>query len=311
MDFAELVDAQLEDARELVGTGSPPQPTAPGQPVPQPTPPAGWSGLAQRRAAEQLIDLGRTRDVVDDAKVKVQNAVARVESVGPRALQQLNSVEAGWAQDRAALSSQRGTPEGMIGLTQAGQHRVAESRQIVSNAAAEYAQSAEAVRVAQRQLPAPLVHVDPKPPPTPTDSDKGAPDPDDVRPYACYLGSKDNDPVKICGPTPALHTWYVENGRFVQIEGDKVTPDAEVEISAGPGEIMETSIDPSGNVGEVKVWLSGPPSPQDFQKWSEGGQRDVNFWWQNPDGSIGVDRRWGDGKVIYRGSLPPGPEWGY
>lgn len=311
MDFAELVDVQLEDARELVGTGSPPQPTAPGQPVPQPTPPAGWSGLAQRRAAEQLIDLGRTRDVVDDAKVKVQNAVARVESVGPRALQQLNSVEAGWAQDRAALSSQRGTPEGMIGLTQAGQHRVAESRQIVSNAAAEYAQSAEAVRVAQRQLPAPLAHVDPKPPPTPTDSDKGAPDPDDVRPYACYLGSKDNDPVKICGPTPALHTWYVENGRFVQIEGDKVTPDAEVEISAGPGEIMETSIDPSGNVGEVKVWLSGPPSAQDFQKWSEGGQRDVNFWWQNPDGSIGVDRRWGDGKVIYRGSLPPGPEWGY
>lgn len=88
MDFAELVDAQLEDARELVGTGSPPQPTAPGQPVPQPTPPAGWSGLAQRRAAEQSIDLGRTRDVVDDAKVKVQNAVARVESVGPRALQQ-------------------------------------------------------------------------------------------------------------------------------------------------------------------------------------------------------------------------------
>ncbi|MBS1694494.1 MAG: hypothetical protein JST91_19945 [Actinobacteria bacterium] len=315
MEFAELVDAQLRNARALVGTGNPPQPPAPGQPLPHPEPPAGWSGVAQHRAVEQSGDLGRTRNVVDDAKARVHTAVSRVESVGPRALQQLNTVESGWVQERAALRSQRGTPEGMIGLAQAGQQRLAESRQIVSSAVAEYAQSAEAVRAAQRQLPggvaAPLAHVDPKPPPTPTESDKGAPDPDDVRPYACYLGSKDNDPVKICGPKPALHTWYVENGRFVQVEGDKVTPDAKVEISAGPGEIMETSIDPGGNVGEVKVWLSGPPSPQDFQKWSEGGQRDVNFWWPNPDGSIGVDRRWGNGEVIYQGSLPPGPEWGY
>lgn len=71
MEFVELVDAQLREARGLVGTGNPPQPPAADQPLPQPDPPAGWSGVAQHRAAEQSIDLGRTRNVVDDAKAQV------------------------------------------------------------------------------------------------------------------------------------------------------------------------------------------------------------------------------------------------
>jgi len=77
----------------------------------------------------------------------------------------------------------------------------------------------------------------------------------------------------------------------VQLEGATVSDTAKVEISAGPGEVMETSIDPTGRLGEVKVWLPGPPTPQDFQKWSQQGQVDVNFWWQNPDGSLAFDRR--------------------
>lgn len=198
-------------------------------------------------------------------------------------------------------------------LTQAKQDLVADARQGIAELKAAYVSRHEQVqRGVQTGEPVPLMHVDPKPPPKdPADSSHGDPDPKDVRPYACYLGSKDNDPVRVCGPKPALHTWYVDNGRFVQLEGAKVSDTAKVEISAGPGEVIETSIAPSGHVGEVKVWLSGPPSPQDFQKWSQGGQVDVNFWWQNPDGSLAFDRRWRTGAVVFQGSMPPGPEWSY
>lgn len=249
--------------------------------------------------------MNRMRNQIDHAKTQVHNEVTHSQTVGPRALQQLKAVEAQWATDRATLTSQRGTPEASAGLAQAGQQRVAEARQIVSTTAVQYAQSAEAVRTAGRQLP--LAHVDPKPPPPPQDtSDSGTPNPDDDRPYMCFLGSKDNDPAKVCGPIPALHTYYVDNGRFYQIKGGKPGPDAEVEISAGPGEIIDTYYGLTGKVSEVVVWLAGPPTTQDFDKWSEGGNVDVNFRWLGPEGRIEVDRRWRDGGYVHRGYIEPG-----
>jgi hypothetical protein len=198
-------------------------------------------------------------------------------------------------------------------LVQAKSELAADARQTVADLKSRYQIRHEQVqRGVQTGEPVPLAHVDPKPPPKDAgDSSHGVPDPNDIRPYACYLGSKDNDPVRVCGPKPALHTWYVDKGRFVQLEGATVSDSAKVEISAGPGEVMETSVDPSGHVGEVKVWLPGPPSSQDFRKWSQGGQVDVNFWWQNPDGSLAFDRRMRTGAVVFQGSMAPGPDWGY
>lgn len=198
-------------------------------------------------------------------------------------------------------------------LAQAKNDLMAEARREIVELQSVYQRRHEQVqRGVQTGDPVPLAHVDPKPPPKDSDdSDHGVPNPDDVRPYACYLGSKDNDPNQVCGPKPALHTWYVDDGRFVQLEGAKVSDVAKVEISAAPGEVMENNIDPSGRVSEVKVWLSGPPTPQDFQEWTDGGQVDVNFWWQNPDGSLGIDRRMRDGSIVYQGSMAPGPDWGY
>lgn len=198
-------------------------------------------------------------------------------------------------------------------LAEAKSDLAANARQDVAALQSAYLSRHQQVqRGVQTGEPVPLAHVDPKPPPKDVgDSSSGVPDPNDVRPYACYLGSKDNDPARICGPKPALHTWYVDKGRFVQLEGGTVSDTAKVEISAGPGEVMETSIDPTGRLGEVKVWLSGPPTPQDFQKWSQQGQVDVNFWWQNPDGSLAFDRRMRTGAVVFQGSMAPGPDWGY
>lgn len=304
-ELGAVVEAYLRNARELLGAGNLPPTPAPGESIPQPRTPPGWSGSAQQRAADQTADMDRMRHQTDNVKAQVHNEIAQSQSVGPRALGQLKAVEAQWATDRATLSSQRGTPEAAAGLAQAGQHRAVEARQIVSAAAADYAQSAEAVRAAGRQLP--LAHVDPNPPSEPQGtSDDGTPNPDDDRPYMCFLGSKGNDPVKVCGPIPALHTYYVDNGRFVQIEGGKPGPAAEIEISAGPGDIIDTFINPRGEIDEVVVWMAGPPSPQDFDKWSDGGERCVNFRWQNPDGSIAVDRRRSTGESIHRGAIPPG-----
>lgn len=304
-DLTALVDAQLRSARELLGAGNPPLPPPPDQPLPQPSTPQGWSGPAQQRSTEQATDNNRMRHRIGSANTQVHNAITQTQPIGPKALQQLSAVESQWATDRATLRSQGATPEAAAGLAQAGRHRVAEARQIMSAAAAAYAESAEAVRAARRQLP--LAHVDTTPPPPPLiPNDTGVPDPASDRPYICYLGSKDNDPVKVCGPIPALHTYYVDNGRFVQVEGGKPDPAAQVEIDVGPGEIIDTNINPDGTIGEVQVWLAGPPTQHDFDNWSEHGKRGVNFRWLQPDGSLGVDRRWQTGEYVHRGFIPPG-----
>lgn len=206
-EITELVDAQLRTARGLLGAGSPPQAPAPSQLLPHPGAPASWSGPAQQRAAEQSADMASTRNRVDSEKTLVHNEIAKMQSVGPRALQQLNAVEATWVQDRATLSLQRGTPDGAAGLAQAGQQRVAETRQIVSGALADYAQSAEAVRAAQGRLPgagaAPLAHVDPRTPPT------------HPRPPVCYIGTADGDVAKLCPPETDTVSYIDDKGNYV------------------------------------------------------------------------------------------------
>lgn len=302
-EFAAVIDAYLRNARELLGTGNPPPPPTPGQSLPQPGAQQGWSGQAQQRAADQATEMNRMRHQTDNVKAQVHNEIAQSQAIGPRALAQLKAVETQWGTDRATLSAQRGTPEATAGLAQAGQHRVAEVRQIISSAAADYSRSAEAVHAARRQLP--MAHVEPKQPP-PSDANSRNPHPD-PRPYECFLGSKGNDPAKVCGPIPAQHTYYIENGRFVQIEGGAPGPDAQVEISAGPGELMYMN-----SPDEPVVWLGGPPTPQDWEKWIKDNHS-VNFRWQNPDGSIQVDRRcFADGRwqVIHQGPIRPGLQYG-
>ncbi|MCV6991783.1 hypothetical protein H7I87_18690 [Mycobacterium timonense] len=296
------VDETLAEAQRLLGSSEPPAVTPRPTSSPQPVPPPQWQSGSATAATAVSAEISAQHGTFAALGDQTRTLVAEANTESMDAQRRLGGIRNEWETDKTALSAMPRTPDRDGAIIAAGQRRVLEAANVVQTAAERFDQAAGKVRRATAELPHPLAHVDPKPPPNPADAD--------VRPYACYLGSKDNDPVKICGPTPALHTWYVDNGRFVQIEGDKVTPQAKVEISAGPGEIMETITNPAGKVGEVRVWLSGPPSPQDFEKWTEGGQRDVNFWWQNPDGSIGVDRRWRDGKVIYQGSIPPGPDWG-
>lgn len=206
-DITELVDAQLRTSRGLLGAGNPPQDPAPRQLLPQPAAPASWSGPAQQRVAEQADAMAGTRNRVDGEKTQVHNEIAKMQSVGPRALQQLNAVEATWAHDREALSAQRGTPEGVAGVAQAGQQRVAEARQVVSGALVDYTQSAEAVRAAQHRLPTagavPLAHVDPRTPPT------------HPRPPICYIGTADGDVATLCPPETDTVSYIDDQGRYV------------------------------------------------------------------------------------------------
>ncbi|TXI56290.1 hypothetical protein [Mycolicibacterium mageritense] len=164
--------------------------------------------------------------------------------------------------------------------------------------AAEAAQRVvEALKRAERlfgeptAVPAiPNAHVDPKPPPAAEQGPPAGPH-GPAAPYACLLGSKNDDVAAVCGPVPPQRIWYIENGNLVARGG----PDGRTE---------DAVVKPGDTYLEDNVWLTGPPTAEDIAQHPRS-----DFWYPLPDGSIGISR-WLDGEHLYDSQFPIGPYWG-
>lgn len=140
-------------------------------------------------------------------------------------------------------------------------------------------------------VPSPLAHVEPKDPPRRPDGQKQWGPQGEPQPFACLLGSKDDDVVAVCGPVAPQRIWYIDNGNLVERVEDG-------------GQEKETVFSPGDVEGDNNVWLTGPPAPQDVQR-----HPDSDFWYPLPDGSIGISR-WLGGRHLYDTKHTIGPYWG-
>ncbi|EUA17501.1 hypothetical protein I552_0702 [Mycobacterium xenopi 3993] len=196
------VDETLAEAQRLLGSSEPPAVTPRPTSSPQPVPPPQWQSGSATAATAVSAEISAQHGTFAALGDQTRTLVAEANTESMDAQRRLGGIRNEWETDKTALSAMPRTPDRDGAIIAAGQRRVLEAANVVQTAAERFDQAAGKVRRATAELPHPLAHVDPKPPPNPADAD--------VRPYACYLGSKDNDPVKICGPhrlcTPGMST---------------------------------------------------------------------------------------------------------
>lgn len=152
MGFADAVDAGLRAMEATLGTTAPPV-LAPLSP-PMPTPLiSGWEGPASRAALSRSQDLEDTRRELYQAHPAVEAAMGTAVKVITDARTSMRGVWSEWQRDKAAVAPFWPHPEAQAALVAAGQLRLNEARQIITQAADQLNVIAATVRQRSAALP--------------------------------------------------------------------------------------------------------------------------------------------------------------
>lgn len=151
----EAVDAYLRQARALLGTGAPA--TMSQRPLPSATPaaPGSWNGAASSAAERPAELLHGHRGQLGDARDRAIQALDVGASIAADAHRGLDSIEAAWNSDKAALAPFADTPEGQAALTRAGIQRITETQTLVFDISTSFGDAAADVADATATLPTP------------------------------------------------------------------------------------------------------------------------------------------------------------
>lgn len=147
------VDAALHQARQLLGTVTPPDITTPSYGDQPPEPPANWAGGASEKSHTVSTELDSQRDQIRTTHHQVAAVVAQANQLVHQADTGLTSVEQAWEQDKATLAPFADTPEGQAALLQAGQLRVNEATELIHSTATQYQQTAGQLQALTSNLP--------------------------------------------------------------------------------------------------------------------------------------------------------------
>jgi hypothetical protein len=148
----EPVDALLQQAARLLGSGAPPTVAVPGQPGPPPAHPP-WEGDASERAALVSTQLTGQRMQLHAASVTAANLINNAATITADARTQISSIQSEWERDKAAVAPFSNTPEGQAALATAGRQRVTEAQSVVRGAASRFADASRQLQVVTADLP--------------------------------------------------------------------------------------------------------------------------------------------------------------
>src|ERR1700761_6190111 len=129
-----LVDAMLQEASQLLGSGPPPSPQPPAPPSPPPAWPQ-WEGPASDQARQVSTHLTDQRTSLHLAQVRTTAIVNDAATITTDARPRLAGIQAEWERDKAAMAPFANTPNGQAVLAQAGQARLQEATGVVHDAA--------------------------------------------------------------------------------------------------------------------------------------------------------------------------------
>jgi hypothetical protein len=152
MSVAEPVDALLQEAARLLGTGPPPSVTSPAPPGPPPPHPQ-WEGNASAQARLVSTQLTGRLNQLYAAGTKTANLINSAAAITTDARTQIASIQSQWERDKAAVGMFSNTSQGQAALAAAGQARVQEATGVVADAANRFGAKAQGVRAAQGELP--------------------------------------------------------------------------------------------------------------------------------------------------------------
>ena len=148
----ECVDAVIQEARTLLGSGQGAVPSAPARPGSVATP-QGWNGQAAGAAETTSSRLHGLRGKLTDAHTAAVTAMSVGPDIARNANNGLDTIETGWQTDKEQLGPFVGTPEGKVALALAGQGRIAETQSLVFDIATQYGDAAANVEDATANLP--------------------------------------------------------------------------------------------------------------------------------------------------------------
>lgn len=136
------VDALLQQARQLLGASSPPdpEPTTLGEPNLAGRHPSSWDGDASHEAAATSTTLDGRRDQLLSAHRNATTTIAAANTIGQNARDNLTAVQTAWQQDKSTFTPS--TAQGQAALLQAGRQRLTEATQIVEDTASQYQSAA-------------------------------------------------------------------------------------------------------------------------------------------------------------------------
>jgi hypothetical protein len=152
VSVVEPVDALLQEAARLLGTGPPPSVTSPPPPGPPPPHPQ-WEGDASAQARLVSTQLTGRLNQLYAAGAKTANLINGAAAITTDARTQVASIQSQWESDKAAVGAFSNTPQGQAALAAAGQARVQEANGVITDAANRFGAKAQGVRAAQGELP--------------------------------------------------------------------------------------------------------------------------------------------------------------
>jgi DNA/RNA non-specific endonuclease len=146
------VDAMLQEAARLLGTGPPPTVAIPTPPSPNPPHPQ-WEGDASEQARQVSTRLSDQRDQLHTANVKTATLINNAATITTDARTQIAGIQSEWERDKAAVGAFSNTPAGQAALATAGQTRVQEATGVITDAVNRFGQAAAGVQAAGFDLP--------------------------------------------------------------------------------------------------------------------------------------------------------------
>jgi hypothetical protein len=182
VSFSDEVDAALQGMRVVLGTGDPPAPRTPTPLSAAPTWP-NWTGVLSDAAQHASDNLDRTRTQIYFDQVAAVPIIKHAGDITTGARQKLDSVVAGWQQDKARFDAIKETPLGQLSLLHAGQQRLTDARDVVRDAMTQLSTAAQNLQTVAGDLPTSQGTPDGPRPLTqmllPVDSSAAAPAPDE------------------------------------------------------------------------------------------------------------------------------------
>lgn len=146
------VDALLQQARQLLGTSTPPEPAPAtlGEPDLAGHHPGSWDGDASTQAATTSTELDGRREQLRSTHHNATVTIAAANTIGPNARDNLTAVETAWQQDKSTFTPS--TAQGQAALLQAGAQRITEATQIVQDTASQYQSAAQQLQTHSTDL---------------------------------------------------------------------------------------------------------------------------------------------------------------
>lgn len=141
-DAEHLVDEHLAAARRVLGTGAGPTDWAAPNQTGSPAPP-NWEGETAERARTAAQHLETLRDELHQARSTAATVIAEAGTISRDAHSALDAIETAWANDKTTLKPIADSAFGKGALLQAGIARVNEAHEVVTTAAARFAEAAQ------------------------------------------------------------------------------------------------------------------------------------------------------------------------